>query len=472
MRTGSMLIDGRWVDSGPRFDVVSPYDGSVVGSAPAGDAEYARAAHAAAAAALAPSRRPAQAERAEVLERARNGLLARRDEFAACMAEEAGKPLVAARAEVDRAADTVLFSAVEARTLAGRVVPMAATASGQGKTALTLLRPRGVVVAITPFNFPLNLVCHKVAPAFAAGCPVVLKPSEMTPLTALMLAEVLAEAGMPDGYLNVVTGDPADLGPGLTGGPDIGAITFTGSGRVGRMLAEQNPHVPVLLELGSTAPVLVDSTADLELAAERIVSTAFSFAGQSCISVQRVFVVRAVHAELVDLLVRRTQDLRVGDPLDESTDVGPMISARERDRVQSWVTEAVGQGAELLTGGVVNDDGTLQPTVLDCVLPRMRVCRDEVFGPVVGVQPVADMDEAVKLSNESRYGLQAGVFTRDYPTAMQAATTLEFGGVLINESPTFRADQQPYGGLRESGNTREGPAWAVREFSEETMVVL
>ena len=470
MRTSSMLIDGQWVDSAARLDVVNPYDGSAVGAVPAGTAEHAKAAHAAAATALRRAPRPSQAERAEVLERARAGLLARREEFARCMAEEAGKPLAAARAEVDRAGDTLLFSAVQARTMAGEVVAMDASASGHGKTAFTILRPRGVAVAITPFNFPLNLVCHKVAPAFAAGCPVVLKPSEMTPLTAILLAEVFVEAGMPPGYLNVVTGRPADLGPDLIGPAAV--ITFTGSERVGALLAEQNPHVPVLLELGSTAPVLVDGTADVELAAARIAATAFSYAGQSCISVQRVLVTREVHASLVELLVNRTRALRVGDPLDENTDVGPMINVRERDRVQAWVAEAVDEGAELRAGGQVNADGTLQPTVLDYVAPSMRVSCDEVFGPVVGVQAVADMDEAVALANESRFGLQAGVFTTDHATAMRAATTLEYGGVLINESPTYRADQQPYGGLRASGNTREGPAFAVREYTEETLVVL
>ena len=452
-----MLVGGEWRGSGARTEVRSPYDGSVVGSVPAGDAESVRAAHAAAAAALVPARRPGQRERADVLDRARQGLLARREEFAACMVLEAGKPLTSARAEVDRAADTLLFSSIEARTLAGTVVPMAATTSGEGKCAYTVLRPKGVVTAITPFNFPLNLVCHKVAPAFAAGCPVVLKPSELTPLTALLLAEVLVDAGMPAGYLNVVTGMPADLGPGLTGSQGVAVVTFTGSGRVGRMLAEQHPHIPVLLELGSTAPVIVDETADIGLAAQRVAATAFSYAGQSCISVQRVYVNRAVHQEFTDLLQARTGELRVGDPADERTDVGPMITTQERDRVVAWVGEAVEQGAELLAGGEVNGDGTLQPTVLDSVEPSMKVSCDEVFGPVVSIRAVDGVGQAFELSNASRYGLQAGVFTNDYATVVRAAASLEFGGVLINESPSFRADQQPYGGLRESGNTREGP---------------
>ena len=467
-----MLIGGEWVGTRASVEVRSPYDDSLVGSVPAGHSEHVTAAHAAAAEDLLLPGRPDQRERADVLDRARHGLLDRREELARCMALEAGKPLTSARAEVERAADTLLFSSMEARSLAGRVVPMAGSAAGVGKLAFTVLRPKGVVTAITPFNFPLNLVCHKVAPAFAAGCPVVLKPSELTPLTALLLAEVLVDAGMPPGFLNVVTGLPAELGPDLTANPCVAVITFTGSTRVGRMLAEQHPHVPVLLELGSTAPVLVDATADVELAARRVADTAFSFAGQSCISVQRVFVDRAVHERFTERLVARTEQLSVGDPSDEHTDVGPMITTRERDRVSAWVAEALGQGAELVSGGGVNPDGTLQPTVLDSVEPDMKVSCEEVFGPVVGIQGVADMNEAVALSNASRYGLQAGVFTSDYSTAMRAAATLEFGGVLINESPTFRADQQPYGGLRESGNTREGPAWAVQDFSEETLVVL
>jgi acyl-CoA reductase-like NAD-dependent aldehyde dehydrogenase len=301
---------------------------------------------------------------------------------------------------------------------------------------------------------------------------VVLKPAGDTPLTAYALADILVEAGMPPGYLSVLTGPSSQVGPAMTGRSEVAVISFTGSTEVGYGLAEANPRKRVLLELGSNSPVLVDASADLDLATTKLATGGYSYAGQSCISSQRVYVHQQVKDAFLQQLVEKVGALRVGDPLDEATDVGPLIRPDDRDRVKSWIEEAVEQGAKLRLGGEVNSDGTLQPAILDDVTPDMRVSREEVFGPVLAIQPVADMVEAVALANDSRYGLNAGIFTGDYAAALLAVRKLHFGAVLVNEVPTFRADQMPYGGVRDSGNTREGPAYALHDYLEEKLVVL
>ena len=471
MREGRLLIGGVWVDGAEHREVRNPYSGEVIGHVVVAGEREAAEALTSACEALDLGVPPAHA-RAETLERARALVQERREVLARTIAEESGKPLGTARVEADRCADTLLFAAVEARKLTGRMVPMDASPSGEGKLAFTLLRPRGIVAAITPFNFPLNLVCHKVAPAFAAGCPVLLKPASDTPFSALALAEILMEAGMPEGFLSVLTGSASVIGPAITRPDAVKVISFTGSTDVGQELARQNPDKHVLLELGSNSPVIVDASADLGRAAERLAQTGFSHAGQSCISAQRVYVHRDVRAPFMDALVREVRALVTGDPLQEGVDVGPLIRPDDRDRVLEWIDEAVRAGAKICLGGEVNADGTLQPTILDDVTRDMKVSRQEVFGPVLAVQAVEDVDEAIRLANDSRYGLHAGIFTNDHATALRAAIELDYGGVLVNDSPTFRADQMPYGGVRDSGNTREGPAWAVREYVEEKVVVL
>lgn len=470
MREYQLLIDGEWVATDERDEVRSPYSGDVVGSVPVATAQHAERAVDAAVAALQRGA-PPQHERAESLEKARELLGERADDFARCIAEESGKPVKTAAAEVARARDTLLFSAIEARKLAGTVVPFEGSSQGAGKLGFTLFHPKGVVAAITPFNFPLNLVVHKLAPAFAAGCPVVLKPAGNTPLTAYLLAQTLLDAGWPQGFLNVITGPSSDVGPVMTSRPEVAVISFTGSTGVGHSLQENNPHTPVLMELGNNTPVIVDASADVDLAASRLAATAYSYAGQSCISAQRVYVHQQIKDAFLDALTERVAALKVGDPLDPDTDVGPLIRSDDRDRVVGWISEAQEAGAKLRLGGAVNDDGTLQPAILDDVTPDMKVSREEVFGPVLALQPVADLDEAIRLANDSCFGLQAGIFTGDYNAAMRAARELVYGGVTVNESPTFRADQQPYGGVRDSGNTREGPAWSVRDYLEETVVI-
>jgi acyl-CoA reductase-like NAD-dependent aldehyde dehydrogenase len=348
------------------------------------------------------------------------------------------------------------------------MVPMDASQAGEVKLAFTLRRPIGIVGAISPFNFPLNLVAHKLAPALAAGCAVVLKPASQTPLSALLLAELETEAGLPAGWLNVVVGPASEIGDVLVSDDRVKAITFTGSGTVGWGLKERAPKKKVSLELGNATPVIVDAAADVDAAAEKLAANAFSFAGQSCISVQRIYVERPAYDAFVEKFVPRVEALTVGDPADEETDVGPVIDEDARDRILEWISASSG---EVLTGGDL-DGELIRPTVIANPDPKDKVSCEEVFGPVCTVTAVESVDEAIDLANGTRYGLQAGIFTGRIDTALRAAHELEFGGVTINEAPTFRADQMPYGGVKDSGNTREGPAYAVRELTEERVVVL
>jgi acyl-CoA reductase-like NAD-dependent aldehyde dehydrogenase len=410
-------------------------------------------------------------QRAEILARAAHLVEQRREDFARTIALEAGKPIKTARVEVARAVATLTFASIEARTLAGEVVPLSGAAAGAGKFAFTVREPIGVVGAITPFNFPLNLVCHKVAPAIAAGCAVVLKPASATPTTALKLAEVFMEADLPRGWLNVIPGSGSEVGNALVEHPNVPLISFTGSAEVGWDIRARVPHKKVLLELGNSSPLLVLEDAQLEAAAQAVATHGFSHAGQSCISVQRVLVHESVAETFERLVVEKVTQLVVGDPLDEKTHVGPLITIADRDRVKTWIDEAVSAGARLLVGGEI--EGTLlKPTVLAEVTPEMKVFRKEVFGPVVGITRFQNLEEAVELANATEYGLQAGVFTGSIHTAFEMAKRLHFGGVLINEAPTYRTDQMPYGGVKCSGNTREGPHYAVREMTVEKLVIL
>jgi acyl-CoA reductase-like NAD-dependent aldehyde dehydrogenase len=464
-----LLIGGEWVETGDWIDVRSPYDGSPVGRVAKGGAAEARRAVDAAASAMAEPL-PAH-ERAAILDRTARLVEERAEDVARTICAEAGKPMKAARIEASRALSTFTMAAVEARKLAGDVVPMDASPAGVGKVALTLRLPIGVVGAISPFNFPFNLVAHKVAPALAAGCAVVLKPASQTPLSALLLAELEEEAGLPPGWLNVVVGPASEIGDVLVEDERIRLLTFTGSAGVGWKLRERAPRKPVNLELGNATPVIVAADADLDDVATRLAAHAFSFAGQSCISVQRIYVERSAYDGFLERFLPRVAALVVGDPADDATDVGPLISAEDRDRVLEWIEEARSRGARILTGGDL-DGELLRPTVVADAPADAKVSCEEVFGPLCTVTPYDSLDEAVELANGTRYGLQAGVFTRDAKAALHAARSLEFGGVTVNEAPTFRADQMPYGGVKDSGNTREGPAYAVREMTEERLVVL
>ena len=464
-----LLIAGEWVETGEWQEVRSPYSGEVVGRvAKAGPDETRRAVDAAAAAMEEPL--PAH-KRAEILVRVAGALGRRHDEVARLISDEAGKPMKAARVEASRAMSTYTFSAVEARKLAGAMVPMDASQAGEGKLAFTLRRPLGVVGAISPFNFPLNLVAHKIAPSLAAGCAVVLKPAAQTPLSALLLAELEDEAGLPPGWLNVVVGPSSEIGDVLVEDDRVKVITFTGSSGVGWKLAERSPRKRVNLELGNSTPLIVEADADLEAAVAATAQHGFSFAGQSCISIQRVYVQEGVYDEFVSALLPKVEALTLGDPADEETDVGPVIDEDARDRILEWVNEARSGGAEILTGGELDGD-LIRPTVIANADAELKVSCQEVFGPVVTVNRYGSLDEAIELANGTEFGLQAGIFTGSIRTAMRAAQELEFGGVTVNEAPTFRADQMPYGGVKESGNTKEGPAYAVRELTDERVVVI
>jgi acyl-CoA reductase-like NAD-dependent aldehyde dehydrogenase len=467
-----LLAAGEWVATGEWAEVSSPYDGSAVGRVAQGDAALVdRVAIAARAAFEAGDF--AQHERAAVLDRAAEIVGERIDELALTIAAEAGKPLKTARVEAARCVDTLTFSAVEARKLSGGTVPMEASASGAGKLGVTMRVPYGVVGAISPFNFPLNLVAHKLGPALAAGNAVVLKPAGQTPIAALKLAAILVEAGLPQGWLSVVPGPGSEVGNAIVEHPLIGALSFTGSAGVGWGIRSRVPHKKVNLELGSNAPLIVHADGDWEVAADKAKLHAFSHAGQSCISIQRILVQEEIADAFTERLVANTEALRVGDPLDPETDVGPLISPGDRDRVKEWVDEAVAGGAELLCGAELVDEGRcLAPTLLGAPPREAKVWCEEVFGPVATIDRYAEFGEALRMANDSKFGLQAGVFTRDLGRGLEAAETLEFGGVLINEVPTFRADQMPYGGVKDSGNTREGPAFAVLELTEERFVTL
>ena len=411
-----LLLDGEWVETGEWLDVDSPYDGAPVARVPkAGAAETKTAIDAAERAMRTPL--PAH-KRAEILVRVAGALGRRADEVARLITAEAGKPLKAARVEVARAMSTYTMAAVEARTLAGEMVPMDGSQAGEGKLAFTQRLPIGVVGAISPFNFPLNLVAHKIAPALAAGCAVVLKPASQTPLSALLLAELETDAGLPAGWLNVLVGPASEIGWGIR---------------------ERAPRKRVNLELGNATPVIVEADADVEDAAARCAANAFSFAGQSCISVQRIYVERSAYDRFLEVFLPRVEALVVGDPADDATDVGPVISSGERDRVLDWIEEARGLGARVLAGGELEGE-LIRPTVVADAPADSKVACEEVFGPLCTVAAYDSLDEAIALSNGTRYGLQAGIFTSDVKAARRAARELEFGGVTVNEAPTFRAD--------------------------------
>ncbi len=461
-----LFVGGEWIETGDWLDVRSPYSGDVVGRvAKAGGHETRRAIDAAERAMREPL--PAH-KRAEILVRVAGALGRRHEEAARLISDEAGKPLKAARVEAARAMSTYTFAAVEARKLAGEMVPMDAAQAGEGKLAFTLRRPIGVVGAISPFNFPLNLVAHKIAPALAAGCAVVLKPASQTPLSALFLAELEEEAGLPPGWLNVVVGPASEIGDVMVEDERVKLITFTGSSGVGWKLKERAPKKRVNLELGNATPLIVAADADVPTAATKVSQNAFAFAGQSCISVQRVYVERGAYDEFVQQLVPLVEALKVGDPADEDTDVGPVIDEDARERILEWIKASSGQ---VLTGGELEGE-LIRPTVIANPGHEDEVSCEEIFGPVCTVTAVDSIDEAIELANSTRYGLQAGIFTASLDTALRAAQELEFGGVTVNEAPTFRSDQMPYGGVKDSGNTREGPHYAVREMTEERLVVV
>jgi len=465
------LVAGRPTRTSLPLDVTCPYDGHLVGTTwLAAQDEFEEAARAAVAAAPAMRALPAF-RRAEILVAVSKALLAQRDEVGRQLAGECGKPLRDALTEVDRAAMTFQVAADEARRLFGEVIPMDLAPHGTGRLAITRRFPLGPVAAISPFNFPLNLVAHKLAPAVAAGNPIVLKPASKTPLSAITLGEMLVEAGLPPDAVSILPMDRAN-GDRLVTDPRFKLLTFTGSSAVGWAMKARAGKKRVILELGGNAGAVVDETADIEFAAARVAAGGFALAGQSCISVQRVFVHEQVFDRFAASLVARAERLKSGDPLDPDTELGPMVEHGEVDRVEAWVREAVAQGARVLTGGRRIDPSIYAPTVLADAPETARVCADEVFAPVVVLARFAGFEEALAALNRSIFGLQAGVFTRDLGRALEAFDTIEAGGVLINDVPTWRIDHMPYGGVKDSGLGREGPRYTIEEMTEPKLLVI
>jgi acyl-CoA reductase-like NAD-dependent aldehyde dehydrogenase len=408
-------------------------------------------------------------ERAELLRHAAAKFFTRKEELAHTIALEASKPITEARAEVDRARCTLLFSAEEASRLAGEEIPMDAAPTGRGRMALTIRQPVGVIAAITPFNFPLNLSMHKVGPAIAAGCAVVHKPASTTPLSALLARDILLSCGLPPEALQVVVGPGAVIGAALADSPIVKMITFTGSAAVGFDLKARAGRKRVTLELGNNSAVLVLRDADIDAAADACVAGAFANSGQTCISVQRVYADAAIHDAFLERIVTKTNGLRAGHPLDESTQIASLINAEEASRVQQWLSHTVAMGAQRLTGGSV-DGARLSPTVIRGLPQGSPLQQEELFGPALGIERISSPEEGIAKVNNSRFGLQAGVFTNDLKLAWRCAREIECGGVLINDVSNYRVDQMPYGGWKESGTGKEGPRWAVEEMTELKLV--
>jgi acyl-CoA reductase-like NAD-dependent aldehyde dehydrogenase len=465
------LAAGEWTGNGEKFEVLSPYDGSVVGEALRPAPEVIEMAVAGAAAAFPRMKRMATGERAGILRRASALIGEHGKELARLIALESGKPVRYAAGEAARAVHTFSEAAEESSRLYGETIPLDTSTPGEGRMGLTGWFPVGPVLAITPFNFPLNLVAHKLAPAIAAGCPVILKPSSETPLTALLLAGILVEAGLPAGALSVLPMSGAGAGA-LAERPEIAKVTFTGSAEVGWELKRKAHMKKVTLELGGNAAVVVhEDWGDIAGAAARIAVGGYAFSGQVCISVQRIFVHNSIYAAFMEDFVREVSSIKRGDPLDGETGIGPMINEGEARRVEAWVGEAVSDGASIAAGGP-RDGAYYPPTVIENARGGMKVVDEEVFGPVTAVFGYDDFDEALAGVNDSRFGLQAGIYARDAGLIRRAFETLEVGGVIAGDIPTFRVDRMPYGGVKESGSGREGLRWAIREMCETRLLVL
>jgi len=465
---GYMLIGGKRVFKKEEIEIRFPYDGSLVGTIPRGDERDAQLAVEAAKIGFKKIKEMTAYERFRALERAARIISRRSQEFAELLTLEVGKTIKEAMGEVGRAVNTLTLSAEEAKRVLGEEVRFDAAPGVKGKVGFFRRVPLGLIGCITPFNFPLNLTCHKVGPALAAGNSVIIKPSENTSLTVIKLAEVLIEAGFPPEAVNVVTGYGEEVGDAIVRHPDVRMITFTGSVETGKIIMSRGGLKKYAMELGSNAGVYVDGDQGerLKEVAERIGRAGFALAGQVCISVQRVFVHSSLYEAFLKELCDFTASLKVGDPREETTDVGPVIDKRAADRIMEWIEEAVSKGAEVVCGGRRLSDTLIEPTVVKNVPRDVKLFRGEVFGPVIVVNEVSSLEEGIEGVNDSPYGLQAGIFTNNLKGALKFAEEVECGGIMVNEVPTFRVDQMPYGGVKESGIGREGPKFAVEEMTE------
>jgi acyl-CoA reductase-like NAD-dependent aldehyde dehydrogenase len=464
-----MLIGGEWLRTAARRTIRLPYDGTPVGEVYEADAALAERAVMAAHAGAPAMARLTSYERAELLDRMRRLLERDAADFALLVCYETGKPIREARLEVERSLQTLIASADAARNLRGEVIPMEAAPGGKGRWAMTVREPLGIIGAITPFNYPLNLALHKIGPALAAGNSVVHKPSGNTPLSALRLARLIQEAGAPVGAYNVVTGPGGKLGPQLINDPRVAMITFTGSVPVGEQIRAQTGLRRVTLELGSNSSVILEPDSDLDTMIPRCVTGSFTHSGQVCISVQNIYVHESIEKEFTERFAAATGKLKIGHPLDESTDVSSLITLEDAERVEKWIERARSRGARLLAGGT-RRNATIEPAILADAAPDLEVCCREVFGPVVVLHRYRNLEEAISAVNAGEYGLQAGICTRDIGRAFQAARQLRVGGVIVNDVPTYRADHMPYGGVKKSGIGREGPHFAVEEMTELKLI--
>jgi acyl-CoA reductase-like NAD-dependent aldehyde dehydrogenase len=466
-----MFLRGQWTDRPEKIEVRNPFDGIVVDTVPRGDEGDVEAAVAGAVEGAAVMRRMPGYDRFGVLAKAAELMRQRVDELGRTISLEVGKTFAEGKGEAQRSIETMQLSAEEAKRISGEVLPLDGAPGAAGKFGFTLRVPCGVVAAITPFNFPLNLVCHKVGPALAAGNAVVVKPASDTPLSALKLIEILLEAGLPPLAVACVTGPGGKLGDALVRDRRVRKISFTGSREVGEKLCQAAGLKKVTLELGSNSPLIVMPDADLNKVADLAVLTGYSNAGQTCISTQRILALGEVYGDLLDALQPKVAAVKAGDPFDATVKMGPMIREKDAERVGQWVDEAVAGGARLLTGG--KRHGSLfEPTLLADVKPEMRISCDELFGPAMAVTRVASLDEAIHLANDTNYGLSAGIFTQNIDWALRFAREVDSGNIHINWGPAWRADLMPYGGLKDSGFGKEGPRYAIEEMTELKMVVV
>lgn len=465
----SLWINGEFAESETYRPLYSPFSGEIIAEISEASSEDVLSAIEAADKAARTMAKMEAHKRADILQRVADLISEEREECARMIAKEASKPLKAARAEVDRTIMTYSFAAQEARRIHGETIPLDAAPGGEGRVAYTVKEPLGVIAAITPFNFPMNLVAHKIGPAIAAGNTVVLKPASQTPLSAYKVAEYFHKAGLPAGALNVVTGSGKSIGDILVTDDRVKKITFTGSPAVGKYIREKAGLKKVTLELGSNSALIVDEGTNLEKVMPRIVTGSFSNQGQVCISVQRIFVHNSMAQEFTSLFIEESRKLRVGDPLNEETDISAMISANDVTRAKSWIQSAIQNGAELALGGD-SDQQVLNPTVLLNAKPTDKISCEEVFAPVVNITTFTDFDDAIASVNDSQFGLQAGVYTNDLGRAFKASRELHVGGVMINDIPTFRVDHMPYGGVKMSGTGREGIKYAIEEMTELKLV--
>jgi len=470
VRTQGFYLQGKWIEEGTPVEIHAPYDGTPLAQVFQGTREHAERAIQAAVRAFGSTRRLPAFERQRVLRSIAQQITARKEEFARTLAQESGKPLKQARTEVDRGIFTFTVAAEETTRIPGEYLSLDWQQFTSGRWGIVRRFPIGPIAGITPFNFPLNLVAHKVAPAIASGCPIILKPAPQTPLTALLLAETVEQAGLPDGAFQVLplSNEDASL---LVTDDRIKLISFTGSAPVGWDIKRRAGKKKVVLELGGNAGVIVHSDADLAWAAERCVTGGFSYAGQTCISVQRILIERPAFTKFRDLLLAGVSKLKVGDPVDDTTDLGPLIRESDAVRATQWVQEAVQDGATLLCGGK-RRGSVMEPTVITGTRPDMKVNCQEIFAPVVTLEAYEDFAQALRLINESPYGLQAGVFTRDAGRIFQAFEELEVGGVIAGDVPSFRIDHMPYGGVKDSGLGREGLRYAIEDMTEPRLLVM